>query len=268
MIAFERAKENLKISFERYKENFIPLVLGVVVSWLISSLILVPALFMIFSIPFNSPSFWVDLNTNLTLYMTNIIVAIALLVLEWVVAIMLGAGFIGMAKEALTGKSSLKTLFSVAKSRGLTAVLATILYLIVVSIPLLIPLVFLLLSITNPSFVFIGLILFVPLFFISLFIMIRLSPFMQAIVVSNVSAVESLKTSNAVVKVYFWDLMVLFFILFLISFILSIIPFIGLLISSLFTSSFMNVSLVKFYVDRTTTISEPSHQTPENLPQT
>ncbi len=263
MIALNRAIENLKFSSQRYKENVFPLVLAQFLVLFLTLLIVSPALVMLLSMPF----LFMDMGA-LTGLMSTLASVLFFVILSGLVNVAFTSGLFGMAHQALTDKASINTLFSTTKSRGITTVASSILYSLAVFVPLTIPSIVLMLSVTDPGLTVIGLVLLLLFLVPSVFIGIRLSLFVQAIVVSDMSAVEALKTSNSVAKVYFRDLFILYLILCLINLLLSLIPLLGTLLSYLFLAPLMWISLVKFYVDRTTTVSSSSQKKSETGPQT
>jgi len=203
---------------------------------------------------------------NVSPLLLSIGMSFAIVIIAILIGMALAAGQVGMCYEALKGQTSLRTLFYVVKVRGLAAIEATILVFLAVMSPFVVFSIAAYMSFSTEFLI--GIILFSLGIFISFIISIHVSLYLQALVISGQGPTYSIKTSSTVVKHYFWDLFLLFVFYILFSFLIGLLPYIGILITLLLILPLMNISLVKFYVDRTSTTLPSPEKIEETPPQT
>lgn len=171
------------------------------------------------------------------------------IVVASVAALVLRTGIIGIYADALKGrKAEMETMFSLAKEKfwtaiGSSAIVCTIV--IAIGLALIVPTAIILAG--NIAAATLALLVeVIALVLFALLFSLR-SP---AIVVGNLNAVDSVKSSYAIVKANYLEFLSLTLILVVISIIVSVLPVLGVILSIFLVQPLMDASYTAFYMEK------------------
>lgn len=165
--------------------------------------------------------------------------AIVFFVIALLVCVFLTTGIYGMAAQSLRGKTRVETMFEVAKKRGITGVLNSIVVCIIALVLLIVLVAGLGMALPISGFI-IGMILF-------FLIMIFFSLTFPGIIVDGLGAIESIEKSFNIVKKNYFKIFGLLLFYIIVGIVVSFIPILGALISLFVITPMLYISLVFFY---------------------
>lgn len=172
----------------------------------------------------------------------------AVVLIMLLVMIALRAGFVRVCADALRGKATLGTMFSVARKKFWTVVAANLLVLLLLA-PLYILALLAAVLLAGTSYIMLisFFVLLIPIALIALLF----SLVDQAVVVSDFRAVEAVKKSVSIIKANYLQFLGLIIIVALISMVVSFVPIIGSLISIFLVAPIADLSYTAFYLHKT-----------------
>jgi hypothetical protein len=252
-------EKHLKIAFEAYKKNIIPIILSVIIVIAVFFIFIIPAALLIFFENQNISTLETSQYNNLSssefqaLFLSSSVAfSVLLFILGFLVALFLSSGLIGVCYYSVKKKVYIDTFFNVVKERGIYYFVATLL---VVLLYLLFLLPFLALFFV---FGFGGGVYSTLLGIFSILLMLGtllITPFFMLYapaVISGKSILESLSQSFNLGKKNYLDLVIIIILFYVFSFV-NLIPIIGFVLQYFFLFPFLQITLCSFYIDKTVT---------------
>lgn len=160
------------------------------------------------------------------------------LLVAGVAAVFLKIGIFGMAAESLRGKTKVETMFKIAKQKGITALVASVLVGVVILILLMI------MGGLSAALPLVGAIIGA---IILIGIGILFSLVFPALVTDKIGALTSIQRSIKIARKNYFELLGLFIIYGIIILLISWIPIVGTLVTTLVIGPMLTISLVFFY---------------------
>ncbi len=247
--------EYLEKAWKAYTKNIWKFILAIIILYVIMGILMIIGIIPLFYLGYTG-----GLSETLPTNLAFLGFAIIMFIIAIVVSVVLGAGIIKMAEEALKGKTKVKTMFTTAKKKFWSLIGAAILVLIITGIIFLIFLspVFLYfgtLSLTDMGTgiepvlgiaggILLMFILMIPAILLTLFFQFVF----QSVVIDNKRAIESIRHSIAVVKQCYFQLLGLVILFILISIPFMIIPYLGTILLVLLISPLQMISYTALYL--------------------
>jgi len=241
--------EYIKTSWDAYKQNFMSFILASLILWIIPSIIALTGIGIVLgSVGISAFTEMFDQRIMLSrmVYFIPLMINMGVLSIFFIIAglvyIFLLVGIFGMATQSLRGKTKFRAIFKFAKDKGLAGILA---FLIIGIMSFFIFLIIVLgLEIVFP---FYGTIIGIILLSLVIILFFLIFP---GIILDNLNATESIKSSVNIVKKNYIEMLSLLLVYLVLSIVIIFIPILGPLIVNFVVSPMLYISLLIFYKKR------------------